>query len=131
MRLQDITLAFQGIGARLRRDAIGYGICAICAIAALILATWASVLALLPVVGAVYAQLIVAGFFVARDRFPPCCGCRSPTQSASRPAAAAATVPLGAQDNGQRSSAIRTDRDDHRSGDARLHAVAAALTVTL
>ena len=31
MRLQDITLAFHGIGARVRRDAIGYGICAICA----------------------------------------------------------------------------------------------------
>jgi hypothetical protein len=101
MRLHNITMAVQGIAARVRRDAIGYGICAICAVAALILAIWASVLALLPVVGPVYAQLIVAGFFVlvilstllwlqlARSR---------PRQSA----AAAAPQALGAQDNPQR-----------------------------
>ena len=103
MRLQDITLAFQGIGARLRRDAIGYGICAICSIAALILATWASVLALLPVVGAVYAQLIVAGFFVVVI-LSTMLWLQIANSKRHRPAAAAATVPLGAQDNGQRSS---------------------------
>ena len=63
MRMPDISALFHRIVARVVREAIGYGICAISAIAILILATWASVLALLPVVGPVYAQLIVAGFF--------------------------------------------------------------------
>jgi hypothetical protein len=63
MRMPDISALFHRIVARVVREAIGYGICAVSAIAILILATWASVLALLPVVGPVYAQLIVAGFF--------------------------------------------------------------------
>jgi type VI protein secretion system component VasK len=65
MGLQDsVVAAFHSIGATVRRNAIGYGICALCAVAVLILATWASVLALVPLVGSVYAPLIVAGFFV-------------------------------------------------------------------
>jgi len=64
MRMPDISALFHRIVARVVREAIGYGICAISAIAILVLATWASVLALLPVAGPVYAQLIVAGFFV-------------------------------------------------------------------
>ena len=47
-----------------RRSAIAYSICALCGIAILVLGTCAAVMALIPVVGAVYAQLIVAAFFV-------------------------------------------------------------------
>jgi hypothetical protein len=65
MRLQDaVGMTFRGIGAKVRRDAIAYLICAVCALTAFALATWASVLALVPAVGAVYALLIVAGVFV-------------------------------------------------------------------
>ena len=64
MRLQDALGIFHGLGARVRRDAIAYAICAICGLTAFALATWASVLALVPVVGVVYALLIVAGGFV-------------------------------------------------------------------
>jgi hypothetical protein len=46
-----------------RRSAIAYSICALCGIAILILGTCAAVMALIPVVGAVYAQLIVAAVF--------------------------------------------------------------------
>jgi hypothetical protein len=48
-----------------KRSAIAYAICALCGLAILILATGAGVMALIPVVGAVYAQLIVAGVFLA------------------------------------------------------------------
>ena len=48
-----------------KRSMIGYAVCALCALAILILATGAGVMALIPVVGAVYAQLIVAGAFLA------------------------------------------------------------------
>jgi len=48
-----------------KRSAIGYAVCALCGLAVLILATGAGVMALLPLVGAVYAQLIVAGVFLA------------------------------------------------------------------
>jgi hypothetical protein len=64
MGLQDkVSMAVQDLVARMRRDAIAYSICAICGIAALVLAIWASVLALIPLVGLVYAPLVVAGFF--------------------------------------------------------------------
>ena len=48
-----------------KRSVIAYAICALCGLAILILATSAGVMALIPVVGAVYAQLIVAGVFFA------------------------------------------------------------------
>jgi hypothetical protein len=48
----------------IRRNAIAYSICALCGLAVLILATGAAVMALIPLVGAVYAQLIVAAFFL-------------------------------------------------------------------
>ncbi|MEW6450706.1 MAG: hypothetical protein AB1490_08675 [Pseudomonadota bacterium] len=65
MRLNDVVgLMFNGAVDRLRRDAIVYGLCTICAIAAIIMAASASLLALEPHVGAVYARLIVAGVFV-------------------------------------------------------------------
>jgi threonine/homoserine/homoserine lactone efflux protein len=56
--------AISGVVERVRRDAIGYAVVAVSGIAILILATWAAVLSLIPVVGAVYAPLIVAGIFV-------------------------------------------------------------------
>jgi len=49
--------------AAARRSATGYAICVVCAFAILILATTAAVLSLTPVVGAVYALLIVAGIY--------------------------------------------------------------------
>ncbi len=65
MGLQDtVTGAVRGFVNRVRRDAIAYSICAICGLAVLILATGAAVMALIPVVGAVYAQLIVAAVFL-------------------------------------------------------------------
>lgn len=65
MGLQDtVTGAVRGFVNKVRRDAIAYSICAISGLAVLILATGAAVMALIPVVGAVYAQLIVAGVFL-------------------------------------------------------------------
>ncbi len=64
MGIQDtIALYLRGVGSRVRRDVIAYAICAVCAVAVLILATWASIAALLPAVGAVYAPLVVAGAY--------------------------------------------------------------------
>ena len=60
----SVTTAVQNAGARIRRDAIGYAICALCAVAILILGTWAAVLALIPLVGEVYAPLAAAGAYV-------------------------------------------------------------------
>ena len=57
-------MAFNGAATRLRRDAIVYGICAFCAVAAIVIAASASILALEPLVGVIYARLIVAGAFV-------------------------------------------------------------------
>ena len=57
-------MAFNGAATRLRRDAIVYGICAFCAVAAIVIAASASILALEPSVGVIYARLIVAGAFV-------------------------------------------------------------------
>jgi chromate transport protein ChrA len=65
MSLQaSVTRTLRGVADRVRRDAIAYAICAVCAVAVLILITWAAVLSLVPVVGPVYAPLIVAGAFV-------------------------------------------------------------------
>jgi hypothetical protein len=64
MRLDNIVaMAFNGARAKLRRGAIVSGLCGICALAAVIMATSASVLALEPHVGVIYARLIVAGVF--------------------------------------------------------------------
>jgi threonine/homoserine/homoserine lactone efflux protein len=65
MSLQDtVKQAVRGFLQKLERSAIAYAICAICGLAVLILATCAGVMALIPLVGAVYAQLIVAGVFI-------------------------------------------------------------------
>jgi len=65
MSLQSyVSNTVHGVVGRVRRDVIGYGICTVCAVAILILATWAAVLALIPPVGAVYAPLIVAGGYL-------------------------------------------------------------------
>jgi O-antigen ligase len=58
------TQAIRGVTEKILRNAIAYAICGICALAILILATSAAVLALIPLVGAVYALLIVAGVFL-------------------------------------------------------------------
>ena len=66
MNLQDtVSHAVRGFVQKAQRSAIAYSICALCALAVLILATGAAVMALIPLVGAVYAQLIVAGIFLA------------------------------------------------------------------
>ena len=57
--------AVRGFLDSAKRSAIAYAICALCGLAILILATGAAVMALIPLVGAVYAQLIVAGVFLA------------------------------------------------------------------
>lgn len=65
MSLQSyVSQTVHGVVDRVRRDAIAYGVCAICVIAIVILGTWAAVLSLIPVVGAVYAPLIVAGGYL-------------------------------------------------------------------
>jgi putative copper export protein len=65
MRLNDIIGPLvHGAVARLRRDALVYGTCAVCTVAAVVLASSASIIALEPHVGAVYARLIVGGAFL-------------------------------------------------------------------
>jgi len=65
MSIQDsVTQAVRGFVWKAQRSAIAYAICALCGLAVLILATGAAVMALIPAVGAVYAQLIVAGVFL-------------------------------------------------------------------
>jgi len=65
MGLQDsVMYAVRGVIDRTRRDAIVYASCAVLALGALVLATWAAVLSLIPMVGAVYALLIVAGIYM-------------------------------------------------------------------
>lgn len=59
-----ISHVVHGFVGTVRRNAIGYSICALCGLAVLILATGAAVVALVPLVGVVYALLIVAGFFL-------------------------------------------------------------------
>jgi hypothetical protein len=71
MRFNDMmATAFSGVAAKvadatgkLKRNAILYAVCVFCGIAAIIYAASASVLALEPEVGAVYARLILAGTF--------------------------------------------------------------------
>ena len=66
MGIQDtVGRVVRGFLDKLRRNVVGYAICALCGVAVLILATGAAVMALIPLVGAVYAQLIVAGVFLA------------------------------------------------------------------
>ena len=65
MSLQDtVSQAVRGFVHKITRSAIAYAICAVCGVAVLVLATGAAVMALIPVVGAVYAQLIIAGVFL-------------------------------------------------------------------
>ncbi len=65
MRISEmVKAALSGATARLRRDAIAYAGLAVCAVAVIILLAGASVLALEPVVGPVYARLIAAGAFI-------------------------------------------------------------------
>lgn len=67
MQLNDIvsvaTRGLHGALAKLQRDSILWAACAFCAVAAIVMATSASILALEPLVGSVYARLIVAGVF--------------------------------------------------------------------
>jgi hypothetical protein len=62
--MQLAAVAFRRMGVRLRRNVIAYAVCTVCGVAVLVLATWAGVLALLPIAGPVYAQLIVAGAYL-------------------------------------------------------------------
>jgi hypothetical protein len=65
MSLQDtVSHMVRGVVRKITRNAIAYAICAVCGVAIFILATGAAVLALIPLVGAVYAQLIIAGVFL-------------------------------------------------------------------
>jgi hypothetical protein len=65
MSIQDsVTQAVRGFVRKVQRSVIAYSVCALCGLAVLVLATGAAVMALIPVVGAVYAQLIVAGVFL-------------------------------------------------------------------
>jgi len=65
MSIQDsVTQAMRGFVRKAQRSAIAYSVCAVCGLAVLILATSAAVMALIPVVGAVYAQLIIASMFL-------------------------------------------------------------------
>jgi hypothetical protein len=65
MSLQSyVQHTVHGVVDRIRRDAIAYGICAVSAVAIIILATWAAVLSLIQVVGPIYAPLIVAGGYL-------------------------------------------------------------------
>ena len=59
-----VAAAFNGATARLQRTVIAYAICVVAGVGALIMATGASVLALEPYVGEIYARLIVAAVFV-------------------------------------------------------------------
>jgi uncharacterized sodium:solute symporter family permease YidK len=65
MNLSDlVTRAANGAAAKIRRQTILYSLCALFAVAAMVLATMAAVLALEPYMGLVYAQLIIAGVYV-------------------------------------------------------------------
>ena len=110
----------RGFVRKIQRSAIAYAICAVCGIAVLILATGAAVMALIPVVGAVYAQLIVAGVFllvIVITMF---------WLQRPAPRAAPGACRSAQRRNRRQPGAIRADRHDHRSGDARLFDVAAA-----
>jgi hypothetical protein len=94
MRIADIvTMATAGFGdtaARIRRAAIVYGICGACGLIAVVMGISAALLALDPLVGAVYSRLIVAGVFVMVALI----AWATVRLSQPRPAAAAA-APLG------------------------------------
>jgi hypothetical protein len=100
MRLNDIVASafdgaftkLNGATARLRRNAILYSLCAFCAVAAVVFAASASVLALEPHVGVVYARLILAGAFAI-----VVLGIVFALWLSSQPAAAAPQMPLQAQ----------------------------------
>jgi chromate transport protein ChrA len=65
MAIQDSVIqAVRGFMRKAQRSAIAYSVCALCGLAILILATGAGVMALIPLVGAVYAQLIAAAVFL-------------------------------------------------------------------
>ena len=65
MSIQDsVTRAVRDLVWKAQRSVIAYSVCALCGLVVLVLATGAAVMALIPVVGAVYAQLIVAGIFL-------------------------------------------------------------------
>lgn len=67
MGINDLVAMASGFTdklAKLRRDLIAYALCGICAVVAIVMAISASILALEPEVGAVYARLIVAGAFL-------------------------------------------------------------------
>ena len=109
MRLNDIvasalhgaTAKLHEATAKLRRDAILYSLCALSAVAAIVFAASASVLALEPHVGVVYARLILAGTF-ALVVVAIMLGLRL----ASRPASAGAPqMPLHAQTQAAQRSA--------------------------
>lgn len=61
---QMVATAFADATAKVQRNAIGYAICAIAGLGAIVMATGASVLALEPHVGEIYARLVVAAVFV-------------------------------------------------------------------
>jgi hypothetical protein len=61
--LSGATAKLNEATAKLRRNAILYSLAAFCAVAAIVFATSASVLALEPHVGVVYARLILASVF--------------------------------------------------------------------
>jgi hypothetical protein len=64
MNISDlVTRAANGAATKIRRQTTLYGLCALFAVGALVLATMAAVLALEPHVGFVYARLIVAGAY--------------------------------------------------------------------
>jgi hypothetical protein len=102
MQIKDIVAsAFNGIGARVRRDVILYVVCAVGAVAAIGFAASASVLALEPHVGEIYARLILAGVFA----LVVVAGALA-LRFAGQPAAAArAQLNLHAQVNGSQRSA--------------------------
>ena len=101
MQIKDIVASvFNGIGARVRRDVILYVVCAVGAIAAIGFAASASVLALEPHVGEIYARLILAAVFA----LVVVAGALA-LRFAGQPAAARAQLNLHAQVNGSQRSA--------------------------
>jgi type VI protein secretion system component VasK len=65
MRLSELaSAAFKNATAGLVRTLFAYALGGVCALAAVVITTSASILALEPHVGSVYARLIVAGVFV-------------------------------------------------------------------
>lgn len=63
--LNGVSAKLNGLTVKVRRNAILYSLAGLCTIAAIVFAASASVLALEPLVGVVYARLILAGVFAA------------------------------------------------------------------